>query len=96
MVKIILLFESTCSKCGAKAKYCCSNCGKPLCGRCLSREKKELISNIIIPAGLCSRCVKERINEYNSGNFNPLSEAVTIYVTEPISEEKIVSNEKIE
>ncbi|MHA1202782.1 MAG: hypothetical protein ACTSQ4_09700 [Candidatus Heimdallarchaeaceae archaeon] len=92
MVKIILLFESTCSKCGAKAKYCCSNCGKPLCGRCLSREKKELVSNIIIPAGLCSKCVELRIDKYKRGDMNPLSEAVTIYVTDPIFQEKIVNN----
>ncbi len=92
MVKIILLFESTCSKCGAKARYYCSNCGKPLCGRCLSREKKELVSNIIIPAGLCSMCVEVRIDNYKRGEMNPLSEAVTIYVTDPIFEEKIVNN----
>ncbi|MCK4896543.1 MAG: hypothetical protein KAS47_07015 [Candidatus Heimdallarchaeota archaeon] len=92
MVKIILLFESTCSKCGAKAKYCCSNCGQPLCGRCLSREKKELISNIIIPAGLCSKCVELRIDSYKKGEMNPLSEAVSIYVTEPITKEKVVNN----
>jgi len=92
LVKIILLFESTCSKCGAKAKYCCSNCGKPLCGRCLSRKKKELVPNIIIPAGLCNRCVELRIVNYNRGEMNPLSEAVTIYVTEPITKEKIVNN----
>ena len=92
MVKIILLFESTCAKCGAKAKYCCSNCGKPLCGRCLSREKKELVSNIIIPAGLCRLCAELRIDTYQKGEMNPLSEAVTIYVTEPITKEKIVNN----
>ena len=91
-MKIILLFESTCSKCGAKAKFCCSNCGKPLCGRCLSREKIELVSNIIIPAGLCSKCVELRIDNYKKGEMNTLSEAVTIYVTEPISKEKIFNN----
>ena len=92
MVKIILLFESTCSNCGIKAKFCCSNCGKPLCGRCLSREKKELVSNIIIPAGLCSKCIELRVDNYRKGELNHLSEAVTIYVTEPITKEKIINN----
>ncbi len=92
MVKIILLFETTCSKCGSRAKYCCSNCGQPLCGRCSSREKKELVSNIIIPAGLCNKCVELRIDKYNKGEMNTLSEAVNIYVTEPITKDVIVDN----
>ncbi|MBY9002080.1 MAG: hypothetical protein KGD64_14265 [Candidatus Heimdallarchaeota archaeon] len=95
MVRIVLLFESTCSKCGAKAKYCCFNCGNPLCGRCLSREKKDLVTNIIIPSGLCNNCIERRTDEYNEGDMNPLSEAVTIYVTESSDSEKIINNKEL-
>ena len=49
----------------------------------MSREKKSLIANIVVPAGLCRDCVENRREEHNLGNLNPLSEAVTIYVTEP-------------
>ena len=83
LVKIVLLFESICSMCGVKARFCCSSCGKPICGRCMSKEKKALIDNIVVPSGLCRYCVENRKEEHSHGNLNPLSEAVTIYVTEP-------------
>jgi len=92
LVKIILLFESICSRCSSKAKFCCSLCGRPFCGRCLSKEKKDLLSNIIVPAGLCRNCVEERLQENNEGVLNHLSEAVTVYVTDPIENKKIVDN----
>jgi hypothetical protein len=47
------------------------------------------MNNILTPAGLCKECIKDRVYDYNSGNFNPLSEAVTIYVTEPSHMKKI-------
>ena len=92
MVRVILLFESTCSNCGAKAKFCCSNCGKALCGRCITKEKKNLVTNIIIPEGLCKSCSDRRILEYNKGSFNTLSEAITIYVPDPFNDNKIIDN----
>ncbi|NPD88577.1 MAG: hypothetical protein HGN29_07625 [Asgard group archaeon] len=94
MARIILLYEISCSNCGVKAKYGCSSCEKPLCGRCISREKKDLLDNIIIPAGLCKECVKTRAGNYDSGNFNPLSEAITIYVTDPSHKKKIEISRK--
>jgi hypothetical protein len=89
LVRIILLYESSCINCGVKAKYGCSSCEKPLCGRCISREKKDLLDNIIIPAGLCKECLKTRTRNYETGNFNPLSEAITIYVTDPSHKKRI-------
>ena len=94
MVKIILLYESYCSNCGVKAKFACSLCEKPLCGRCISREKKDLMNNILIPAGLCKECISERKKNYNQGNFNPLFEAVTIYVTKPSHMKRIKISRK--
>jgi hypothetical protein len=94
LVKIILLYECTCSNCGVKAKFGCSSCEKPLCGRCISREKKDPLNNIIIPAGLCKDCVKTRTNKYTQGDFNPLSEAITIYVTEPSHKKKFELSRK--
>ena len=87
-----MLFESICSRCESKAKFCCSTCGRPFCGRCLSREKRDLLSNIIVPVGLCKNCVEERILENKQGVLNHLSEAVTVYVTDPIENKKIVDN----
>ncbi|MCG3227187.1 MAG: hypothetical protein H7645_09720 [Candidatus Heimdallarchaeota archaeon] len=83
MARIILLYDSTCSNCGVKAKFGCSSCENPLCGRCISREKKDILNNILIPAGLCKHCVKSRTKNRKESDFNPLSEAITIYVTDP-------------
>ena len=94
MVKIILLYDTECHNCGVKAKFACSLCEKPLCGRCISREKKDLMNNILIPAGLCKECISDRVDDFNQGNFNPLSEAVTIYVTEPSHMKRIKISEK--
>lgn len=94
MVRIILLYESSCSNCGVKAKFGCSSCEKPLCGRCISREKKDLLDNIVIPAGLCKECVGVRVDNYSDGEFNPLSEAVTIYVTDPSHKKRIEISRK--
>ncbi len=92
MVKIILLVESICSRCNSRAKFCCSICGRPYCGRCLSKEKKDLLSNIVVPAGLCRNCVNERLQENKKGVLNHLSEAVTVYVTDPVEKKTIVDN----
>lgn len=77
--EIVLL----CLNCGATAKFACDECGKPLCGRCRSREKKNLVSKIVLPAGLCNSCSKNRIYRFSSGKINTLSESVTKYA-EPI------------
>lgn len=79
MVKVIFLFDTSCSNCGNKAKFTCSNCGTPLCGRCKSREKTDVLSNVIVPAGLCKECVNERLDNFYEGNMNTLSESVIIY-----------------
>ena len=87
-----MLLESVCSNCGSKAKYGCSKCGKPFCGRCLTREKKDLINNIIVPEGLCKNCVQIRLQENVEGTFNHLSEAIAIYVSDSIENKKIIDN----
>lgn len=79
MVRVIFLFDTSCSNCGNKAKYTCSNCGTPLCGRCRSREKTDVLSNVIVPAGLCKECVNERLDSFYEGKMNTLSESVIIY-----------------
>ena len=79
LVKVILLFDSICSNCGAKAKYTCSNCSVSLCVRCRSREKTDILSNVVVPAGLCKECSKDRLDSFYEGKFNTLSESVTIY-----------------
>ncbi len=73
--EIVLL----CLNCGATAKFACDECKKPLCGRCRSREKKDLVSKIVLPAGLCNSCTKNRINRFSAGEINTLSESVTKY-----------------
>ncbi len=50
------------------------------------------MSNIIIPAGMCKDCSIQRIEEYNEGSFNTLSEAITIYVPDPLNDRKIIDN----
>lgn len=72
-----------CLNCGAAAKFACEECGKHLCGRCISREKKDLVSKIVLPAGLCNGCSKNRIDRFSAGKINTLSESVTKYA-EPI------------
>jgi len=94
LVKIILLYDSKCIKCGAKAKFGCSSCKKPLCGRCISKEKKEPLNNLVVPPGLCRNCVNKREKRYNQGEFNPLSEAITIYVTDPSHKKKFELSKK--
>ena len=79
MVKVIFLFDTSCSTCGNRAKHSCSNCGIPLCGRCRSREKTDILSNVIVPSGLCKECVNERLDSFYEGNMNTLSESVIIY-----------------
>jgi len=77
--EIVLL----CLNCGVTAKFACDECEKPLCGRCRSREKKDLVSKIVLPAGLCNSCSKNRIDGFSAGKINTLSESVTKYA-EPI------------
>ena len=89
------MYESACSNCGAKAKFGCSSCEKPLCGRCISRQKKDLLDNIIVPAGLCKNCLKARIETFDIGDFNPLSEAIIIYVTDSYHKKRIQIQERI-
>ena len=72
-----------CLNCGATAKFSCNECGKPLCGRCRSREKKDLVSNVVLPAGLCNSCSKRRTEKFSEGEINTLSESISKYV-EPI------------
>ena len=76
MEKQLLNIDSICANCGVRASYECEKCGKPLCGRCRSREKKEILSNIVVHAGLCKECVMKRLNEFVEGTINILSEAV--------------------
>lgn len=74
-----------CLNCGATAKFTCDECGKPLCGRCRSREKKDLVTNVILPAGLCNTCSKKRNERFSDGEINTLSELVLKYVKPIIS-----------
>ncbi|MCG3221620.1 MAG: hypothetical protein H7641_09605, partial [Candidatus Heimdallarchaeota archaeon] len=46
------------------------------------------------PAGLCKECLKTRSKNYDSGKFNPLSEAITIYVTDPSHKKRIEISRK--
>lgn len=80
--------EIFCSKCGAVAKFSCENCGKPLCGRCRTRKKKDIILNTVIPSGLCDNCVEERQREFKLGKLNILTETVIHYAEPIISEPK--------
>ena len=80
--------EVFCSKCGAVAKYSCRSCGNPLCGRCRSREKKDVITNAVIPSGLCKRCVIERQAEFALGELSILTETVMQYAEPLISAPK--------
>ena len=79
--EIVLL----CLNCGVTAKFACDECGKPLCGRCRSREKKDLVSKIVLPAGLCNSCTRNRTNRFSTGEINTLSESVTKYAKPIIS-----------
>ena len=87
--EIVLL----CLNCGATAKFSCSECETPLCGRCISREKKDLVTKVVLPAGLCSSCAKKRADQFSSGEINTLSESISKYVNPvmsgPRSDEKI-------
>lgn len=78
-----------CLNCGATAKFSCNNCGRPLCGRCRSREKKDLVSKVVLPAGLCNSCSKKRNEKFSEGDINTLSESVIKYVNPIISGPKI-------
>lgn len=91
MIIVIIIGEKNeeivliCLNCGATAKYSCKDCGKPLCGRCISRKKKDLVNNVVLPAGLCNICSKKRDEEFSEGEFNTLSESIVKYVKPLIS-----------
>ena len=68
-----------CLNCGATAKFSCSECEKPLCGRCISREKKDVVTKVVLPAGLCRSCSKKRSEQFSSGEINTLSESISKY-----------------
>ncbi len=74
-----------CLNCGATAKFTCNECGRPLCGRCRSRDKKDLVSKVVLPAGLCNTCSKKRTEKFSEGEINTLSESVAKYVNPLIS-----------
>jgi hypothetical protein len=80
--------EFFCSNCGATARYTCINCEKPLCGRCRSRKKKSVLSNVIIPSGLCKKCSENRLQDFEEGQINTLSESVLEYADPIISAPK--------
>ena len=79
MDKQLLMEDSICCNCGAIARYGCATCGKPLCGRCGTRDKKEILDNVIVHAGLCKSCTIERLNDFIEGSINMLSEAIDKY-----------------
>lgn len=79
-----------CLNCGATARYSCKECGQPLCGRCRSREKKDLVSKLILPAGLCKSCSKKREEQFSEGEINTLSESIVEYVKPILSGPKIL------
>ncbi|MHA1202876.1 MAG: hypothetical protein ACTSQ4_10180 [Candidatus Heimdallarchaeaceae archaeon] len=83
-----------CLNCGAAAKFTCKECEKPICGRCRSREKQDLVSNVVLPSGLCNSCSKKRVVKFSSGEINTLSESIAKYVNPIISGPK--SDEKIQ
>ncbi|MHA1224214.1 MAG: hypothetical protein ACTSP3_13385, partial [Candidatus Heimdallarchaeaceae archaeon] len=78
--------EIFCSKCGAIARFTCRECGKPLCGRCRTREKKGIVEKITNPEGLCKECAEKRRREYKTGEKSILAETIIRYV-EPIRAE---------
>ena len=78
--------EIFCSKCGAIARFSCRECGKPLCGRCRTKEKKGIVENITNPEGLCRECSEKRRREYKTGEKSILAETIIKYV-EPIKSE---------
>jgi len=94
LITVIILGEKKgkieffCSNCSATAKYTCTNCEKPLCGRCRSRKKKNVLSNIIVPAGLCKQCSENRLQDFEKGQINTLSDSVLKYADPIISAPK--------
>ena len=66
----------SCTNCGVRAKFHCFRCGKPLCGRCATREKKDTLSNLVSFAGLCRECAEKRQEKFKEGSLNILSEAI--------------------
>ena len=93
MKSIILPILGECANCGVKARFYCHRCEKLLCGRCISKEKRDLVSDIIQPSGLCKECTGIRIAQCANGNLNPLSEAISRYAPSPL--EKAKGKEKI-
>ncbi|MCE7742559.1 MAG: hypothetical protein GOP50_08880 [Candidatus Heimdallarchaeota archaeon] len=83
-----------CLNCGATARFSCEECEKPLCGRCISREKKDLVSKVVLPAGLCNSCSKKRGEKFSTGEINTLSESISRYVNPILSGPK--RDEKIQ
>ena len=100
MIIVIIIGEKNeeivlfCLNCGATAKFACEECAKPLCGRCRSREKKDLVSKVVLPSGLCNGCSKKRGEKFSTGEINTLSESIVKYVNPIISGPK--SDEKIQ
>jgi hypothetical protein len=87
--EIVLL----CLNCGATAKFTCKECDKPLCGRCISREKKDLVTKVVFPAGLCSSCTKKRMEKFSTGEINTLSESISKYVKPVLSGPKSIDEQ---
>lgn len=79
--EIVLL----CLNCGATAKFTCKECEKPLCGRCISREKKDLVNKVVLPAGLCNSCSRKREERFSTGEINTLSESISKFVNPILS-----------
>ncbi len=99
MIIVIIIGEKNeeivliCLNCGATAKFTCKECETPLCGRCISREKKDVVTKVVLPAGLCNSCSKKRLAKFSTGEINTLSESIAKYVNPIISGPK--SDEKI-